>query len=98
MSGSMAFLDDDNCVDDLVADCLCSIMECVDRHIDRAFAATVDAELTADIVMKKLRRLVAWSVFSHDGCVEGVGLEVDEPSHEPAPLTGDAWARGIGQK
>lgn len=95
---------EDNVVEDVIAEEIENIWKHVSRSISDKWLSTLDIPLSAEIAMLKMRKIVAWATFEHDGVIPAP-IEGDDgefifdkltPDGEPAPITIDPWARGTG--
>ena len=82
-----------------VNDGLDTVLSNVDQEITQKWLQSMDVPLTVDVVMLKMKKLVAWSMTSHDGDVQAPtamarGLERRAVEDEPVAVTIDPWARG----
>jgi hypothetical protein len=80
-----------------------TVLSNVDQEITQKWLQSMDVPLTVDVVMLKMKKLVAWSVVPHDGDVQAPtamarGLERRAVEDEPVAVTIDPWARGTGER
>ena len=94
-SGSERFRDDLYCAD-CVDDSLEYIWSSVSNAITKRWLTTIDTPIAVEVVMLKMKKMVAWSVASHDGNIDSIpaGLERRISEAEPVPSSIDPWARG----
>ena len=95
---SERFREDIYCLD-CVEDGIEGLWESVSNGITKRWLTTLDIPIAVDIAMLKIKKVVAWSVASHDGNIETIGTSSDhfekrDLEREPTPTTIDPWARG----
>ena len=85
------------------SDCVDDGLEClwenVSNGITKQWLTTLDIPIAVEIVLLKTKKVVAWSVASHDGNIDSIGSSSDhfekrDLEGEPKPTTIDPWARG----
>ena len=96
----MAFNDkflEDNSIEEVISGEIDNIFDNFSRAVSEKWLATLDIPLCAEIAMMKMRKIVAWATFEHDGVVQAnVCLEKLIPDGEPSTISIDPWARGTG--
>ena len=81
-----------NCVSDAIEHVWCS----VSSGITEKWLRTLELPIAIDMTMLKMRKIVGWSVISHDGSLTEDVLEMLISEDEPIPVSIDPWARGTG--
>ena len=87
-----ASIHSNNCVSDAIEHVWCS----VSSGITEKWLRTLELPIAIDMTMLKMRKLVGWSVISHDGSLTEDALEMLISEDEPTPVSIDPWARGTG--
>jgi hypothetical protein len=82
---------------DCVADAIEFIISDVFNGITEKWLRTLELPIAIEMVMLKMKKVVAWSVVTHDGDMNGIKgdyLEKLVAEKEPSPVPIDPWARG----
>jgi hypothetical protein len=82
---------------DCVADAIEYIISDVFNGITEKWLRTLELPIAIEMAMLKMKKVVAWSVVTHDGDINGMKdeyLEKLEAEKEPSPVPIDPWARG----
>ena len=84
--------------DEIASDAIEFILENTESAINAKFIASIEVSVATENAMQKLYKIVAWSMFAHDGNLEisSGALERFSPDGEPCPVSIDPWARGTG--
>ena len=84
---------------DCVSEAVELIWSSLNASITNNWLRTLELPIAIDMTMLKMKKVVAWSVVSHDGVLpEQIDdfLERFAPEAEPTPISIDPWARGTG--
>lgn len=84
---------------DCVSDAVELIWSSVNASITNNWLRTLELPIAIDMTLLKMKKVVGWSVVSHDGVLPDHNddfLERFAPEAEPTPISIDPWARGTG--
>lgn len=86
-------------LNDCVSDAVELILDSVNASVTDNWLRTLELPITIDMTMLKMKKVVGWSVVSHDGVLPEHSdnfLERFSPEAEPTAILIDPWARGTG--
>jgi hypothetical protein len=90
--------DEDDEVEDNVAEIIDSVLELVNLDISSKTVKLIENGLMAEVAMYKLNEIVHLATVDHDGKLfPDQVLELLVPDEEPLPPPVDSWARGLGE-
>ena len=88
---------EENLIEEIISEEIDNIWDHVSKGVSDRWLSTLDIPLCAEIAMMKMRKIVAWATFEHDGDISKNDiLEKLTPDGEPVPISIDPWARGTG--